>query len=485
MDRYAIRRRRRLLLTITAAVAVLVLTVGLLFGRRWHQEVVLRALAAADDTKATWAKRQLGKREDKGVDLLRKHLGSRGELFDLRVADYFEELKQGDLLPVEVRVRAAVAHLAEPLFAAIGTARLMELPPEALFELLRLARQLSGPELRRAALAAHQIDREESLAVTGELLGDPEPGARRLGVALLEVTGKESAAQRLAPLLADGDPSVRAEVVYGLAQLLGRECLSTVVSLLSDPSEQVREEVLQAFVIVGDAADAEKLLPALDDSSEQVRAAAVRAFTVLGAGDAASVVRARADDPSPLVREAVAQALGSLGDEGTVGVLLRLSRDTAPPVRRAAASGLTKYHGEDGVLTALERLAQDDSLDVVRAAYQALVNTRRSEVLPFFVSQLTNDRASWATDPLPSEVAGARRGAAPLGAMAGCALRWLTGRDLGYHWRSSAEERRAVQKRWEAWLTQEGAGLDPARVTPPGNLTGYEQLLKRTARSRQ
>lgn len=478
MDWHAIRRRRRRLLVVAGVLVTAALVVGLLFGRRWRQEVILQALASPDEAKASWAKRQLGKAPDQGVGLLLEHLSDRGELFDLRVADHLEELGRGPLLPVELRVRAAVAHLSDPVLASVGMARLMELPPEALPELLRQSRQLTGLELHRAARAACKLDRERSADQARQLLQDASPEAKRLGAAILGVIGERSSTKLLLPLLAHPDESVRAEAVGDLVLVQGASALGQLRPLLEDPDEAVRQAVLQAVAQVGSAEHGDLVASALDDRAESVRAEAILALAELQAHEHAEELPQLADDSSPAVRRAVALALTELKPRGEQQLLQKLSRDRSPEVRLATVPALGVRNGKAWAISQLIRLAEDDSLKVVRAAYRALVDSRRTEVIPFFIGQLTNDRPSWATDPLPAQVAGTRPQPVPLGAMAACALRWLTGREFGYHWRASTEERRTTQERWAHWWSGKEAGFDPSGVTPPDGLSSYEQLLR-------
>ena len=492
MDWRAIRRRRRRLLAVAAVVAAVVvavvvgvvLAVGLLFGHGWREEVVLRALASPDESKASWAKRQLAPASDKGTGVLLEHLGKRGELFDLRVADYLEELGRADRLPTELRVRAALAHLPDPLLASVGVARLMELPAAALPELLRQSQGLEGPELHRAALAACQLDKEGSAAAARPLLEDPSPGARRLGAAILGALGEGSSAEVVIPLLRDPDPSVRMEAVADLVALRKAGALPQLAPLLEDPEETVREGVLQAFAQVGSREHGGLVAFALADVDAAVRAQAVLTLAELQAEEHAEKLAELGDDSAPVVRQAVAAALSALRPPRDRELLEKLCRDQAGEVRQATVQALAKRSDEVWALSELFRLAEDDELKIVREAYRALVESRRPAVIPFFIGQLTNEQPSWATDPLPVQVAGARPLPVPLGAMAACALHWMTGKEFGYHWRASPEERRVAQERWQNWLAQESANYDLAKVEPPTGFGSYEQLLGGMTRPR-
>jgi len=483
MDRLAIQRRRRKLLLVVGAVVGLAAVVLLIFGSRWRQTVILRALASPQEAKVAWAKRRLERRPDKGVTFVLAHLGRRDKMFDLQAADYLEEIGAGNRLPTELRVRAALAKLHDPLLASIGLARLVELSPDALGPLLQQAGTLEGPVLRRAAFAATRIDAEESNDRARHLIADVAPQNRRLALALYAALD-DAEVPAIRGALDDPEPGVRSEAVYALVHIQEHDCLAAVEPLLADPDRGVRLEVIQAFAAVGTPADGARLLPALSDVDEEVRAQAVLVLADLGAQEHLPALFGCVSDPSAQVRTAVAAALGTLSGEESVDMLIRLSRDDSARVRAAAATSLAKFLGNERVLPALRRCAEDDSPEVLRAVYRALAESGRPEVIPFFVGQLTDERPSWATDPLPPERAGARAERVPRGAMAACALRWLTGKEFGYHWRASAEEHRLVQEQWERWLAEEGRYVDPTTVKRPEGLKSYEQLLRRIAHGR-
>jgi len=479
MDRRAIQRRRRQVLAVAALLVVAVALLGVLFGRRWRQELLLRALGSADDAKVAWATARLKKQPDKGVALLLREVGRRGERFDLRVVDYLEEIGRAEGLPLELKVRAAVAKLSDPVVATAGFARLLQLPPQALEPLLTEARALEGLALHRAALACAKMAPQACRERARRLVEEDSPGARRLGLALVGALGEEAGSALLSKGLTDPDPSVRAEAAYDLALLSGREALPQLARLLRDPSPEVRRAALAAAEKVAEAEDGRFLAAALTDPEESVRAEAVFLLASIGAQDQLEAVCGLAEDPSPRVRQAVAVALEALHGEGDLEVLLKLSEDGSVEVRRAAAYALGKRAQADEALQALLRLARDESLQVVQAAYQVLVESRRPEVLEFFISELSEERPSWARDPLPPEVAGAPPKPVPVGALAACALRWLTGKEFGYHWRAPAEERRRAQERWRRWLSERAGRIDLERTPTPEGLTNYEQLLKR------
>ncbi len=482
MDRLKIRRRRRVLLAIAGSLLGVGLLLGVVFGRRWRREVILRALASGNEAKVAWATRRLKKQPDQGVGLLLGQVGRRGERFDVRVADYLEEISQADRLPVELRVGAALEKLADPLRATVGFARLLELPADGLAPLLKQAVSLEGLALHRAAMACVELDAEASRDQANLLLEQDGPRAWRLGLALLGALGEEEGIESIRAGLSNPDPSVRAEAVRSLARVRGRQCRDDLAHQLGDPSEVVRLAVLAAAVKVFKAEDGALLQPALTDKAESVRAQAALVLASLGAGQQAEAIGSLVADPSPRVREAVAVALAALDGDRALEMHLTLSRDESPDVRRAAAAALAERCDHDRARAALFRLAGDDSLEVARAAYGALAGSPQPEVLSFFILELTNDRPSWALDPLAPETAGASPKPVPFGALACCALRWLTGKEFGYHWRASGQTRREAQQRWQDWVARTGPEIDLSRTPRPEGVVNYEQLLRRMPR---
>jgi HEAT repeat protein len=458
------------------------LVAALLFGRRWQQSVLLQAFASPDDGKVAWAKGRLGRLADKGVGLLLGQLGRRGEHFDLRVADYLEEVGQADRLPHQVRIRAALAQLTDPVLAPVGFTRLLELPPEAWDSLLEESVGLEGGALHASARAAAKLDPKRCAERARELLRESAPAKRRLGLALLGGLGGEENASLLLPHLSDADAGVRAEAVHDLALVQGRGALGSLAPLLGDPDERVRGSVLTAIINTGQAEDAQLLLPALQDESEGLRAQAVLGLARVGPQGHAESLLPLARDGSARVRGATATALAVLPGEQALEMLLGLAQDGSAEVRQAATDSLGRRSEDDRAFAALRERAEDASLEVVRVAYLRLVDSRRPEVLPFFIGALADERPSWAVDPLPPDIAGARPKPVPRAALANCALRWLTGQDFGYHWRASRVEREGAQKRWQEWYAHEGKDLDLRSMMPPKGLATYEDLLGRAPR---
>jgi hypothetical protein len=479
MDRRAIRRRRRLLLTMAVGLLAVGLVMALLFGRRWQQAVLFQAFSSADDGKVAWAAGRLKKLPDKGVDLLLGQLGRRGELFDQRVADYLEETGHADRLPQQVRIQAALVKLTDPLLAPVGFTRLLELPPEACAELLNQSLPLEAGRLHGAARAAAKLDPKRCGESARELLSETAPRHRRLGLALLGALGGEENASLVLSSLNDPDASVRIEAAYDLVLIQGRRALRSLAPLLGDPDETVRGSVLTAIITTAEAEDATVLLPALRDESEGLRRQAVLGLAQFAPEGHAESILPLSRDSSPHVRAAVATALALLPSAPALEALLELAQDGSAEVRQAATNSLGRRSQEDKALAALRERTEDASLEVVRAAYHGLVDSRRLDVLPFFISALTDGRPSWATDPLPADIAGAVGKPVPRGALANCALRWLTGQDFGWHWRASGAEREEARKRWQDWYAREGTGLDVRSLAHPKGLTAYEQFLER------
>jgi len=378
-------------------------------------------------------------------------------------------------------VRAALAKLDDPVLDTVGFARLLELPTDALGLILEQAVGLEDLALRRAVVACTKLDPETSRERAVALLKEDTAPPRRLGLALLGALGAEDDLPLIRSGLTDRDPSVRAEAVYDVALVRGDQALEELAPLLDDPEETVRLAVLGAALKVGKPEDGPLLLPGLEDRDEDVRTQTLLALGSMKAREETEAVTSLVADPSPQVRGAVAVALEGLAGDRPPEALFTLSRDPTPRVRGTAAAALGRWSDEERVLTLLFRLAGDDSLMVARVAYRVLVDSRRRDVLPFFISELSNERPSWALDPLPPEPAGSAAKPVPFGALAACALRWLTGKEFGYQWRASAEDRLKAQRRWREWLASAGEGDDLTHAPQPAGLTSYEQLLRKIA----
>ncbi len=244
---------------------------------------------------------------------------------------------------------------------------------------------LGGSASFEALFAAVHLGSPGASPAIEQALAADDPKRRLLAARGLARTGGEEAGKRLAELLEDSDPRVRAAALDGLAAqapapLKEPGLGASIEARLGDPDPMVRGAALR---LVGDCgyprgAVAGPLLSMLrDDPSGPARAAAARAVARLPASEEiAAALRAALDDGHPQVRRAAALALGSHAGPGDLERLAELgARDTNPLVRAAAAHGLARVGGT-GASTHLVALLRSGEREVRIAACRGLALLR-------------------------------------------------------------------------------------------------------------
>ncbi len=153
----------------------------------------------------------------------------------------------------------------------------------------------------------------------------------------------------LAAALKDGDASVRAHVARALAQIEHRSAVPALVAALSDSQENVRLLAVSALQQIGGNQAVKGLLVALGDGeSAEVRKQAVLALGRLKVKAAATPLIGRLSDQDPSVRKAAVEVLAGMEAwEALDGIIERLAEDPSTEVRRAAFNALRAVTGTD------------------------------------------------------------------------------------------------------------------------------------------
>lgn len=212
-----------------------------------------------------------------------------------------------------------------------------------------------------AALAAIAPDAAERLA---GVTADTDPTVRRALASAVSALDDHTAAV----LLCDVEPEVRAETLAQLEQAPRPSLLPLVRATVDDPAWRVRRAAVRAIRAARDEVAAALLVPRLIDESSLVRAESRRTLAelfdrrlpdvvaaelaggaaplrrtlvyLLGeccAGDALEAIAERARDSDPEVRIAVARTLATVPGEQARHVVDGLLADDDPAVRHAAA----------------------------------------------------------------------------------------------------------------------------------------------------
>lgn len=192
---------------------------------------------------------------------------------------------------------------------------------------------------------------------------------RRLHAArLLASLGPKSTAYK--PLLDDPAPEVRAQAAKWAARDPDGVAIRRLGEMLSDDDGLCRFAAQSALVTIGEAALPEiELLLASDDETVTNRTLAVAA--VIGDTRLVPHLLGLVDNPSAKTRALCAAALGRTCETETGTALTAMLSDDDPTVRLASLKALASL-GCWPAAAAIERLLDDDSVDVRREAGSAL-----------------------------------------------------------------------------------------------------------------
>jgi len=209
----------------------------------------------------------------------------------------------------------------------------------------------SPRERRRAATAlglSHSTDARKALA---RALADP---AGEVRVTAIRALGKQDAAPYLDIMLRfvnDPDPSMRRaaiEVITTFSANQDHAMLEKLAPLLTDPSPVVRAAVLKAWYGIEHLPQKwlEQIRSCLSDSDSTVASAACRLLAHLGDDSLLPIllkILSNQELDSELRRH-VATALGILGDLDALNILTWAIRDNVQSVRLAALNALMQLH---------------------------------------------------------------------------------------------------------------------------------------------
>ncbi|MET8686818.1 fumarate reductase/succinate dehydrogenase flavoprotein subunit [Streptomyces sp. NPDC004732] len=255
---------------------------------------------------------------------------------------------------------AAVAVLAETVPAGAGPA-------------LAAALQDTAPQVRAASAGALR-ELVEVLPAEPELgsglraaLGVADPAVRGAAVDVLRAL-RLGDAPLYAAALADTDIDVRIHAVRALVSVDAADDLAAAVD---DPAREVRVAVARALAAVRDPSPS-RLAPLLDDSDPLVRAAALTALAVTGcpppyAGRAVAAL----GDPAWQVRAGAAAALRAAPPGPAVPALAKASADPEADVRKAAVLSLLDHATAPGARAALATATKDPDADIRAYATRA------------------------------------------------------------------------------------------------------------------
>ena len=186
-----------------------------------------------------------------------------------------------------------------------------------------------------------------------EILKDENEDARRAAVEVLNVVGDDSSVKFLLKAIRDSDWWVRSRAADALGKIGGPTVISSALQLVSDKDDEVRRTAVEILNQTKDPRALAYLIEATKDKDWWVSERAVDALGDMGNKNAVPRLLEMLKS-NPKSAPSVVRALGKLGDasatEGVMGALDRSETDI-------------RVEG----MSALARLADDRSLDAVRA----------------------------------------------------------------------------------------------------------------------
>jgi len=275
--------------------------------------------------------------------------------------------------------------------------------------------QKHARENLRSENASMRVDALQVLARAGDpadqeevvlLITDRSPRVRRAAVAALGALGPGKHLHKVVGRLRDADIEVRLAAVRVLGDSSKNVAQRALLPMALDPSLIVRRAAAAALAARGmspaqqtAALAQERLseqLALLKQEDDQVRATAALEVGLSGDPRGAAPLQRLLQDDSLLVVRAAAHALGLINSKDAAGALDKLARSPQPARRVVAARGLA----EAGAGKALDALARDPETRVRGAALEALA--QRANTTPEKVKILPQTACGALLDPEPA-----------------------------------------------------------------------------------
>ncbi|MES2965859.1 MAG: HEAT repeat domain-containing protein, partial [Bdellovibrionota bacterium] len=296
-----------------------------------------------DPTYLPEASRALGRSgERSAVTPLVELLGSSSDtvvrvaaasLWDLR--DRFQEKSGGDVLVIDGLLRAQVKK-------------------EMIRRLSRLLPQSDTNEATSICRLLGVIgDAEAAPALTLAL--DADGAVAKCAAASLKKIGRDADSTMLAAIR-EG-PSERRKI---LLPLVSRASAATEVALcLTDSDPEIRALACDTLARLANPSVAEKLFPLLEDGNLRVVHSATAAIQSLGTGKTRELAKRAAESKNPMVRRSALRILAYFGGSTALEPILAGLTDVDPRVREAAIHGLP-FVDESEALEALYASARSE-----------------------------------------------------------------------------------------------------------------------------
>ena len=190
------------------------------------------------------------------------------------------------------------------------------------------------------------------------VLRDEDENARRAAVEVLNEIGTAQHIKELLQSIKDDDWWVRSRAADALAKIGGPRVIEAALELIRDQDEEVRRAAIEILNQTKDERAVGYLIEATRDSDWWVRERAVDALAEIGSPRALPTLLELLGIGDERSLPTVTRAIGKLGDAALIPSLLPLLDSASKEVRLE-------------VITALARLVDDGSADLVRSRLEA------------------------------------------------------------------------------------------------------------------
>lgn len=165
---------------------------------------------------------------------------------------------------------------------------------------------------------------------------------RVMAISILKEIEDPSAAERLIPLLKDGDVKIRRATAKTLGALKDKKATEMLNdALLNDYDPQVRFFAVRSLEQIGDPRVLDTYILLLKDNDARIRLFSVMALGKIKSTKAVSALSELTDDIDANIRLALAETLGKIGDTSCIEPLTVLLSDPHPNVRKQAIGAIS------------------------------------------------------------------------------------------------------------------------------------------------
>jgi HEAT repeat protein len=206
-------------------------------------------------------------------------------------------------------------------------------------KLQKYAKDLAGGDVSQkyAAAAALAEGDERAIYPLIKALSDESPAVQEAAMQALIKIGGEVAAYMTLPVLRKGAAQRNAALV--VLKELGAKSVPLLYDLLRDLDDDMRKFALDLLGDIKEGVQMDKIAPMLNDKNPNVRASAARALGCLGDKNAVSYIESALKDEEWVAFSAL-EALGAIGGEDVVYPISRLLQSASDTLKFSALETL-------------------------------------------------------------------------------------------------------------------------------------------------